>query len=220
MIADSMAITSELLTQAFSRLPDFEIAGCPRNLVELAKMVSQQPPDIAIIKSSDKDGTFTPLVILETIHSISPTTRSIILSSETSREDIVAYFHAQARGILPADLTDFATLCRCVESVHEGQIWASSTQLNYMIESLRGAKPMQVVNAKGNATLSNREHEVLRLLAEGLSNRSMATALNLSEHTIKNHLFHIFYKLGVSNRTEAILYAIRRNILPERKTAS
>ena len=79
---------------------------------------------------------------------------------------------------------------------------------------------MQVVNAKGNATLSNREHEVLRLLAEGLSNRSMATALNLSEHTIKNHLFHIFYKLGVSNRTEAILYAIRRNILPERKTAS
>lgn len=220
VIADSVAITSELLTQAFSKQSDFEISGCPRNLEELAKIISQHPPDIAIIKSADKKGMFTPLVILDTIHSISPSTRSIVLSSDLNREDVVAYFHAQARGILPADLTDFATLCKCIQSVHEGQIWASSSQLNYLIESLYGSKPISVVNAKGDTVLSVREQEVLRLLAEGLSNRSMAAALNLSEHTIKNHLFHIFYKLGVSNRTEAILYAMRRRVLPDRKNAS
>jgi DNA-binding NarL/FixJ family response regulator len=220
VIADSMAITSELLRQAFSQKPGFEISGCPRNLEELVELLSEKAPDIALIKSSDKKGMFTPFVILETIHNLQPSTRTIVLSSNTTREDIVAYFHAQARGILAADLTDFATLCRCIRSVHEGQIWASGTQLNYLIESLSGIRPMQIVNADGEVMLSAREQEVFRLLAEGRSNRAMAAVLNLSEHTIKNHLFHIFYKLGVSSRTEAILYGMRRRVLPGQKNAS
>jgi DNA-binding NarL/FixJ family response regulator len=56
--------------------------------------------------------------------------------------------------------------------------------------------------------LSKREEQVLHLLADGLSNRELAHALKLSEHTVKNHLFRIFDKLGVSNRMEAVLYAI------------
>lgn len=220
VIADSMAITSELLTQAFSMQSGFVISGCPRNLEELVQILSRKAPDIALIKSSEKKGAFTPFAILDTIHHLCPTTRSIVLSSNTSREDIVAYFHAQARGILPADLTDFATLCRCIGSVHQGQIWASARQLTYLIESLAGVKPVQILNSDGETVLSAREQQVFGLLAEGRSNRAMATALNLSEHTIKNHLFHIFYKLGVSSRTEAILYGMRRRILPEEKSAS
>lgn len=220
VIADSMAITSELLTQAFSKQAGFEITGCPRNLEDLVKMISKRTPDIALIKSSDRRGTFVPLTILETIHNVSPSTRSIVLSSNISREDVVAYFHAQARGILPADLTDFATLCECINSVYEGQIWASSSQLNYLIESLSGSKPLQMTNTSGDMLLSAREQEVLRLLAEGRSNRAMASALSLSEHTIKNHLFHIFYKLGVSSRTEAILYAMKGRTFPAEKSAS
>lgn len=220
VIADSMAITSELLTLAFSKQPGFEILGCPRNLSNLVELISSRPPDIALIKSSDKKGMFAPLVILDTIHGLSPSTRSIVLSSEITREDVVAYFHAQARGILPADLTDFATLCDCIHAVYKGQIWASSTHLNYLIESLSGSKPLQIFNSDGEMVLSAREQEVLRLLAEGRSNRAMAAALNLSEHTIKNHLFHIFYKLGVSSRTEAILYAMKGKVIPAQKNAS
>lgn len=220
VIADSVAITSELLKQAFSRQRGFEILGCPRNLEELAVIVSEHSPDIALIKSSDKKGMFTPLVILETIHDLSPSTRSIVLSSNITREDVVAYFHAQVHGILPADLTDFATLCKCIGSVYDGQIWASDKQLNFLIESLAGLRPVQIVNSDGEMVLSAREQEVFCLLAEGRSNRAMAVALNLSEHTIKNHLFHIFYKLGVSSRTEAILYAMRRRVVPEQKNAS
>lgn len=219
VIADSMAITSELLMQAFSKQPGFKICGCPKNLEDLAGVLAQQP-DIALIRGSGKNGKFSPIVILETIHSVSPSTRSVVLSSDLSREDVVSYFHAQARGILPADLTDFATLCQCICSVYEGQIWATSKQLNDLIESLSGLKPLQVIDGKGETVLSAREQEVFRLLAEGRSNRAMAIALNLSEHTIKNHLFHIFYKLGVSSRTEAILYAIRRRVFPEQKSAS
>lgn len=220
IIADPTAITSELLTQALSKQPEFLISGCPRNLEELVAIISDQAPDIALIRSTNQKGMFSPLTILNTIHSVSPSTRGIVLSSDLAREDVVSYFQAQARGILPAELTDFETLCKCIYSVNEGQIWASSKQLNYLIESLSGAKPLQIVNAEGEAVLSAREQEVLNLLSEGRSNRAMAEALNLSEHTIKNHLFHIFYKLGVSSRTEAILCAMRRRTLPQRKNAS
>ena len=60
----------------------------------------------------------------------------------------------------------------------------------------------------GDSLLSKREEQVLHALADGLSNRELAASLNLSEHTVKNHLFRIFDKLGVSNRMEAVLYAI------------
>lgn len=219
VIADPMAITSELLTAALSKRPEFVISGCVKNMEELIEIVSERSPDIMLIRSSRQNGTFSPLSILSTTYRVSPATRSIVLSSDLERDDVVAYFQAQARGILPADITDFETLCKCIYSVHRGQIWASSKQLNYLIESFSRPKAVQVVDAKGDMVLSAREQEVLNLLAEGHSNRAMAEALNLSEHTIKNHLFHIFYKLGVSNRTEAILCAMRQREVPQSRTA-
>ena len=67
---------------------------------------------------------------------------------------------------------------------------------------------MRVVNADGMKLLTKREEDVVRLLGDGLQNREIAHELNLSEHTIKNYLFHIFDKLGVSSRVELILYAV------------
>lgn len=219
MIADPMAITSELLMHALSKQSDFAILGCPKNMDELIGMLSDQPPRIAVIRSTNTKSAYSVLSVLTTIHNLAPATRAVVLSSDLSRQDVIAYFHAQARGILPADLTDFETLCKCIYSVSEGQIWASSRQLNYLIESLSEVKPLQIVDAKGDTVLSAREQEVLNLLAEGRSNRAMAEVLKLSEHTIKNHLFHIFYKLGVSSRTEAILCAMRRGTA-QRRNAS
>jgi DNA-binding NarL/FixJ family response regulator len=203
-----MAITVELLEQAFSRHPGFEVLGCPGNLEELTEVITQVSPDIVIIKSSDRNGPFSPVAILGKVHSLCPSARSIVLSSNLTREDVTAYFRAQARGMLAADLTDFATLCNCVARVHEGGIWANSEQLNYLIDSLSGTRSLKIVDSEGESILSAREEEVLHLLAEGLSNRGIAMALNLSEHTIKNHLFHIFEKMGVSSRMEAIIYAL------------
>lgn len=67
--------------------------------------------------------------------------------------------------------------------------------------------PEQIINVKGAVVLSPREDTVVQLVAEGLSNRDIARELNLSEHTIKNYLFHIFDKVGISNRVELVLYA-------------
>ncbi len=77
-----------------------------------------------------------------------------------------------------------------------------------MIEAFSQLAPMRVVNADGMRLLTKREEEVVRLVAEGMQNREIAKELNLSEHTIKNYLFHIFDKLGVSSRVELVLYAV------------
>src|SRR5215467_423641 len=141
VIADPTAITSELLRQAFIAQDGFDVVGCPGNLDDLVRLVSDQAPDIVIIRSSGMAKSFSPISILQSINSINPGTRCIVLSSDLGRDDVVSYFHAQARGILSADLTDFATLCKCITCVHHGQIWASSEQLNYLIDSLYGTDP-------------------------------------------------------------------------------
>ena len=64
------------------------------------------------------------------------------------------------------------------------------------------------MDSRGNALLTKREQQVINVLAEGMSNIQIATELRVSEHTIKNHLLRIYDKLGVSNRTEAVLYAL------------
>ena len=109
---------------------------------------------------------------------------------------------------------------KCIERVHNGQIWANSEELRLVMDFLErfssSALPLGVVNALGTRLLSPREEDVVKLLMEGMQNREIARTLNLSGHTIKNYLFNIYEKLGISSRTELLLYILtpRRSIVP------
>jgi DNA-binding NarL/FixJ family response regulator len=116
-------------------------------------------------------------------------------------------FRAGAKGIFCPSKSPFKALCRCVERVHAGQIWAKSSEVAHVLETFCRLAPMRVVNADGMKLLTKREEDVVRLLGDGPQNREIAHELNLSEHTVKNYLSHIFDKLGVS-RVELILYAV------------
>src|SRR5207237_7032349 len=88
------------------------------------------------------------------------------------------------------------------------QIWANSNELQFLLEAMSEPVPMKFLSASGDALLSAREIDVVRCVAEGLSNREIALRLSLREHTVKNYLFRIFDKLGVSSRVEVVLYAL------------
>jgi DNA-binding NarL/FixJ family response regulator len=94
--------------------------------------------------------------------------------------------------------------------VHEGQVWANSQQLQFAIEALTESAPSAIVDAKGAHLLTKRELSVVQLVAEGLSNRDISHELRLSEHTVRNYLFRIFNKVGVSTRLELAIYAINQ----------
>lgn len=87
-------------------------------------------------------------------------------------------------------------------------MWASSRQLGYLLDSVCQVRGVQVLTARGEKLLTSREEQVVALVADGLSNRDVASELGLSEHTVKKYLFRIFDKLGISNRVELVLYAV------------
>jgi DNA-binding NarL/FixJ family response regulator len=116
-------------------------------------------------------------------------------------------FRAGASGILSRDAS-LNTLKKCICCVHKGQIWASSDQLRLVLEALRSRLPSQLVDFAGKPLLSRREQDVVRGIAEGMTNREIAEHLKLSVHTVKNYIFKIFDTLGVSSRVEVVLYAV------------
>ena len=130
-----------------------------------------------------------------------------LLFYNPERNLVADAFRAGAKGVYCISQSTFKSLCRCVEQVHAGQIWANSSELAEVLRALSELAPMRVINADGMRLLTNREEEVVRLVAKGLQNREVARELNLSEHTIRNYIFHVFDKLGVSSRVELVLYA-------------
>jgi DNA-binding NarL/FixJ family response regulator len=99
-------------------------------------------------------------------------------------------------------------LCRCIQRVAEGQIWANSEQTGFLLDLISDVPSIRVVDSKGWQLLTPREEQVVALVAEGLSNSEVAGDLKLSVHTVKKYLFSIFDKLGVSSRVELVLHAV------------
>jgi DNA-binding CsgD family transcriptional regulator len=99
--------------------------------------------------------------------------------------------------------------------VYEGQIWASSEQMTFAVEALASSPVVRAVDANGLSLLSKREMEVVRSLAEGLTNREIAERLGLSQHTIKNYLFRVYDKLGVSSRLELLFLTLTQADSPQ-----
>ena len=164
--------------------------------------------DVALISATLADGPLSGLGVLRQICESSPQVKSVILFYGTERHLVVDSFRAGAKGVFCLSESSFKALCRCVEQVHAGQVWGNCAELSGVIEAFSQLAPMRVVSADGMRLLTKREEEVVRLVAEGLQNRDIAKELKLSEHTVKNYLFHIFEKLGVSSRVELVLYAV------------
>jgi len=145
------------------------------------------------------------------IHLFYPAVAKVLLAESYDRELVVSAFRSGARGIFCLTDTHFRLLCRCIQRVAEGQVWANTEQLSFLLDSISEAPSLRVINTKGRQLLTAREEQVVALVAEGLSNRDTAKELNLSEHTVKKYLFRIFDKLGISSRVELVLYAVHHS---------
>jgi DNA-binding NarL/FixJ family response regulator len=215
VIFDVTGITSDLLQRAFWERPEFIVVGCPKSIEEALRLAVEKQPDAIIISAFENKGALIAIELLDGLALIVSTARSVVLSASVTDREVIAYFRAQARGLISGSSADFASLCKCVTCVHSGQIWANSEQLLCLVQSLAEPKACKIIDAEGIPILTAREHEVLHLLAEGMTNRDIALLLKLSEHTVKNHVFHIFDKLGVSSRMEAVVYSFNHMEAPE-----
>jgi DNA-binding NarL/FixJ family response regulator len=197
-----------LLSDLFRRHPGFAVVSCAIDRASFLKSVRQTKAAVALVSADLQDGLLSGLAAVRDAHEADPALRPILLFDRPEPHVVVEGLRVGARGFFSRCNFDFAALRKCIRRVCEGQIWIGSTELEYVFAALTQTRPLQVVNPDGLNLLSRREEEVMRLVAEGLGNREIAELLNLSEHTVKNYLFHIFDKLGISNRVELVLYAV------------
>jgi DNA-binding NarL/FixJ family response regulator len=208
LIATPHPMSREFLIDALKRHASFNVVDSASTSHEAIKAVCSSNVDVALISATLADGPLSGFVALRRIRDCRPDVRSVILHDGREQNLVVDAFRAGARGVFSLSHSTFMALCRCVQQVHAGQIWANSHELSKVMDAFSQLVPMRVVNADGIRLLTKREEEVVQLLAEGLQNREIARELKLSEHTIKNYLFRIFDKLGVSSRVELALFAV------------
>lgn len=202
-------MSSQLLVSSLQRTSRFNVVGYATAPVEALDLLNSHPLDVAVVSAKLRDGPLSGFNLLREIRYLQPETRVILLLDSPDRELVVDAFRIGARAVFCRSQS-FRMLCKCIIRVHEGQIWADSNHIQFVLEALTQATPLHVVSANGKILLSKREQEIVARVAEGLTNREIAEQLRLSEHTVKNYLFRIFDKLGISGRVELVLYALSR----------
>jgi DNA-binding NarL/FixJ family response regulator len=211
VLADDTLMGCQLLIDAIQRGDQFRVVGCAIAREEVLSLLRAEQPDIALISSRLQDGALAGLLVLQELRNWKTRPRVIMLLDDDQPKIVVELFLNGARGIFSR--TEVAAkLRKCIRCVYEGQVWASNSHLEHVVEAVMQA-PVPAP-APANPTmlrvLSKREEEIARLVAGGLSNHEVAQRLSLSQHTVKNYLFRVFEKTGVSTRIELVLYILSR----------
>jgi two-component system nitrate/nitrite response regulator NarL len=213
LVVDDTRIHTQLLADALRRDRRFDVISSPSHSRDLIEVANQHNVDVVVISSNLDEEPLRGFDVLRELRAKHPDLRAIVLLDSSKREAILQAFRAGARGIFSRH-ESVETLSKCVRSVHQGQIWADSQQMSVAVEALASAPTVRAVGANGLNLLSKRELDVVRSLAEGLTNREIAERLGLSQHTIKNYLFRVFDKLGVSNRLELLFMTLTQAAAP------
>jgi len=207
LLADSKPMESQLLASALKDR-GFEVFPCAAEISSVLELANDRRVNVAVMSCVGSQTALADMTPLHTLHLTHPGIPKIFLIEADDRGLIVQAFRFGARGIFCLADSSFQLFCECIERVHRGEIWASMPHLNYLLESVCQVAGLRVVSACGEKLLTSREEQVVALVADGLSNRDVASELGLSEHTVKKYLFRIFEKLGISNRVELVLYAM------------
>ncbi len=214
LAADSTRMNSQLLTSALERDKRFEVLEPVSDTRAIIAAVMEEKPAVVMISAHLDDDPRKGFEVARELRALRPEARVVMLLDHSDRSLVVEAFRVGARGVFCRS-ESMKALAKCIQRVSEGQVWANSKELRFLLEALGEALPMRIVDTRGAGLLSRREQEVVRCVAEGLSNREIAQRLGLTEHTVKNYLFRIFDKLGVSKRVEVVLYAYSMGNTPE-----
>jgi DNA-binding NarL/FixJ family response regulator len=208
--ADSNQMACRLLTEALNKQAGLSVIASSVDYQSLRQTMERLKPDVALISASMADGPLRTEKCAGTGSDTAPPCPWVLLLDESEPHLVVAAFRAGARGVFSRAQSDISLLAKCVRRVMEGQIWVDNRQMLYLLDAFTANGNGQHKTQAGQPRLTPREESVVRLVVQGMVNREIAEELQLSEHTVKNYLFRIFDKLGVSNRVELALYAVAR----------
>jgi DNA-binding NarL/FixJ family response regulator len=208
LIADSNRMQSQLLSSALRRRSEFRISTCPVDIGSILQAVASTAVQVVVVSLNHSASVASQMASMRRVHLSHPAVAKVLLVESYDRELVCNAFRSGVRGIFCISDAHFRLLCRCIQRVAGGQVWANTEQMAFLMDLIAEVPSLRVLDSRGQQLLTPREEQVVALVAEGLSNRETARELNLSEHTVKKYLFRIFDKLGISSRVELVLYAV------------
>jgi DNA-binding NarL/FixJ family response regulator len=217
VVADDHPIFRDGLCRLLALEEDFEVVAQAQDGRQVLDVLQQFDPDILLLdlKMPGLDG----LATLQRLQASKNKTRVIVLTASDDKNEFVQAMKLGTSGIV---LKQTATelLIKSIRKVHAGEIWLDShttaAVIRQFVANDEPAPPPMPAAAptreRERSPLSQREREIVALVAQGFKNKEMAEKMFISEQTVKNHLHNIFDKLGVSDRLELALYAIHNNL--------
>jgi DNA-binding NarL/FixJ family response regulator len=201
LIADDHPVVRDGLRGMLESQADFEVIGEAADGDQAIKKVAELKPDIVLmdLRMPEVDG----VTAIREIKGSQPETQILVLTTYDSDADILPAIEAGANGYLLKD-SSREELYGAIRATARGDTVLAPTVAARLVGQMR---------APAEERLSSRELEVLQLVAEGASNKDIASRLHISQATVKSHLIHIFGKLGVSDRTAAVTVALQRGIM-------
>ena len=222
VVADDHPIFRDGLCRLLALEEDFEVVAQAQDGRQVLDVLQQHEPDILLLdlKMPGLDG----LATLQRLQIAKNKTRVIVLTASDDKNEFVQAMKLGTSGIV---LKQTATelLIKSIRKVHAGEIWLDSHTTAAVIRQFVAndeapvpqqqhspLPPAPLARERERSPLSQREREIVALVAQGFKNKEMAEKMFISEQTVKNHLHNIFDKLGVSDRLELALYAIHNNL--------
>jgi DNA-binding NarL/FixJ family response regulator len=185
---------------------EFNVARCGPNPIDIHEALHRFKADVALLGLAGSPDTLCRVV--QSVHRKYPECKIVTLISETQRNNLPELFRVGARGVINMGTADIDLICKCILEVNQGHFWVSSRELDLVLQEFSRSFSLQIVNSNGQKLLTQRELEVVRLIADGLTNRDVAKELKISPYTVRNYLSQIFDKVGVSTRTELVRFAV------------
>jgi DNA-binding NarL/FixJ family response regulator len=206
LVSDADNMTARLLAADLRRQGGFRVHECSNDPLEISRRITSHQISVLLLGLGARDPICETLEMLRAIHTEFPEVRGVILAQTADSHLVIESFRSGAKGFFDRASYDPVMLSRCVHCVASGQIWARSDQLSMILDAFVHGTKESSDHPRGVDLLTPREREVADCVKEGLSNNEIAERLGLSIQTVKNYLFNVFDKLGVSNRAELIIY--------------
>jgi DNA-binding NarL/FixJ family response regulator len=202
LIADDHPVVRQGLQVLLSVQDDIEVVGEAADGERAVALVAELDPDVILLdlKLPGGDG----LAVLRQLREAGRRTRALVLTSAVDRTLVGRAVQAGAAGFLYKDV-DPDALVRALRSVHDGNTLLAPEAAGTLLNSAAAGPAVRGLDA-----LTGREREVLEQIADGHSNREIARLLRVSEKTVKTHVSSVLAKLGVADRTQAALLAVRQ----------
>ena len=205
-IVDDQRLFVDGLARIVGFQPDMKVVGGAYTGEEAVELCLREEPDIVLMDLSmpGMGGISATRKIL----SLLPRIQVLVLTVHTDDTNLFQAIKAGAQGYILKDCTP-EDLTSAIKSVHAGNSITSPDIAKKMIATFEGIRS----NTELTPSLTERELEVIKALAQGKSNKEIARTLNISEKTVRNHASNIYKKLHIFDRTQAVIYAVRRGLV-------